>query len=497
AADLIEWRVDPIVGDPAAVAVIGRLVAESPRPCIVTARAAAEGGDLDADEPTRLDTLLALAGLDPAPRYLDIELATWRDPAAADLRRAMAAAADRPDGPSLILSTHDFTSRPADLLGRVAAMAAEPVCRIMKIVWAARSLRDNLEAFDLLADSVGPTVALCMGPFGLPSRVLAPKFGGLFTFGAPTADRASAPGQPTVDDLRRRYRFDAVTRSTRVYGVIGWPIDHSRSPDVHNVAFEAVGHDGVLLPLPIPPEYEHFKATVGAMLDHARLDFRGAAVTLPHKAHLVRFVRERDGRVSDLAARIDAANTLVVEDDGTLACDNTDAPAAAAVLGRVAGRRVAVLGAGGVASAVVGGLVSAGAVVTVFNRTRDRAAALAARFDGVEIGAAFDAASFDIIVNATSIGMTGGPAPDDSPLDVLFGAAGALRSGVTVFETIYTPRETPLVRAAAQAGARTITGETMFLHQAALQSRRWTGVDAPLAAMEAALIAVDESSSSA
>src|SRR5207247_1557789 len=151
---------------------------------------------------------------------------------------------------------------------------------------------------------------------------------------------------------------------TRVYGVIGWPVEHSRSPAIHNAGFDAVGHDGVYLPLPIPPEYEHFKATVGAMIDHARLNFRGASVTIPHKENLLRFVNERGGRIDPLTERIGAANTLMVGSAGGLECANTDCPAAVQALcagmnvdqSQLPEMRIAVIGAGGVDRAMVAGL---------------------------------------------------------------------------------------------------------------------------------------------
>ena len=103
---------------------------------------------------------------------------------------------------------------------------------------------------------------------------------------------------------------------TRVYGVIGWPVAQSRGPDIHNAGFAAVGHDGVYLPLPVAPEYEQFKATVGSLLGHDRLRFSGASVTAPHKGNLIRFVTEAGGVVDDLSAAIGAANTLMVDERG-------------------------------------------------------------------------------------------------------------------------------------------------------------------------------------
>ena len=404
---------------------------------------------------------------------------------------------------TLILSVHDFERRPPDLLQKIERMTDEPACAVVKVAWQARSLRDNLEAFDLLAERRKPMIALCMGRFGLPSRVLAPKFGGMLTYAADHPQEATAPGQPTIDTLVNRYRFDRINPQTKVYGVIGWPVEQSLGPVIHNAGFDAVGHNGVYLPLPVPPEWEHFKATAGALIDHDGLDFCGASVTSPHKAHLLRFVSDRGGTIDPAAAEIGAANTLIVSEDGALECANTDAPAVldalCAAMGiepaALSGKRVAVLGAGGVARAVVWSLSRYGAKVIIFNRTAARAEALAHAFHGrrttsgqaahVVVGKpdALTCGCFDVFINCTPLGMAGGPGedqtplPDDAPLD----------DSVTVFDTVYTPRRTPLLARAEAAGARSVCGLDMFLRQAAMQFERWTGKKPPNGVFEGAV----------
>jgi shikimate dehydrogenase len=303
----------------------------------------------------------------------------------------------------------------------------------------------------------------------------------------------TAPGQPTVAELVDRYGFAGIGPATRVLGVIGWPVAHSRSPDLHNAWLRARGVDAVMVPIPVAPSWEAFKASVGELVDFAPLDFRGAAVTLPHKEHLVRFVRERGGAVEALAARIGAANTLLVEPGGAVSCANTDAPAAVAALCEGMGierdalraRRVAVLGAGGVARAVAAGLADEGATVVVFGRNAERvramcddlmrgaggAGASCGAFDGRVIpGRAGEEACgcFHAIVNCTPVGMQGGPDPDGNPLP-----DDMSLDGVTVMDTVYAPRETPLLRESRSRGARTVDGWQMFERQARLQSERW------------------------
>ncbi len=505
-AHLIEWRIDGLAEEEQPLPAVQRLVRECPRPCIVTCRPASEGGEYRGDDAFRISLLEALAAGDHPPRYIDVELTTYQR--SENLRRKVKLAVSHPTQPrdlqtSLILSSHDFDRRPADLLQRIEAMTNDDACAVIKVAWNARSLRDNLEAFELLANRRKPTIALCMGHggFGLLSRALAPKFGGFLTFATDATQTSTAPGQPTIEDLRTLYRFDAITQSTKVYGVIGWPVEHSRSPHVHNAGFAAIGFDGVYLPLPIPPEYEHFKATVGSMIDFAPLDFRGASVTIPHKENLVRFVRERGGRLDDLSERIGAANTLIVGSTGAIACANTDAPAAVVSLCEgmdipregLSGKRIAILGAGGVARAVAGGLLQAGAKIVIFNRNQARAeqlvkdlACLVASDSARLVAGKPDSIScgcFHAIINCTPIGMVGGPAADDSPLpdDV------PLNDEVTVMDTVYAPARTPLIREAESRGARVITGMDMFLKQAAMQFEMWTGESAPIEAFRSAM----------
>jgi 3-dehydroquinate dehydratase / shikimate dehydrogenase len=395
-----------------------------------------------------------------------------------------------------------FRAVPQTLLQKIEAMTNDPACDVIKVAWTARSLRDNLEAFDLLRERQKPTIALCMGEppappeIGLMSRVLAPKFGGFLTFATDAPEGETAPGQPTIRELFERNRFGSMTRETRVYGVIGWPVGHSNSPLIHNAGFAAVDHDGVYLPLPIPPEYEHFKATVGSLIDQAGLNFRGASVTIPHKENLLRFVRERGGRMDAVSETCGAANTLIVGSAGGIECRNTDCPAAVEVLCEamgmsregLAGKNVAILGAGGAARAIIAGVSETGAKVVVFNRTREKAESLVAELSQREAASgerahvvvgkpgAEGCGCFDVIVNCTSVGMAGGPAPDETPLPEGF----HLDENVTVFETVYAPARTPLVKEAEARGAKVVTGMDMFLRQAALQFEAWTGKSAPM-----------------
>lgn len=575
-ADLVEFRIDEVfsglvapaggvgaAGEPSMdereVALILRLVALSPLPCIVTCRSASEGGHYDGDDMARVslyellgtvggraakaslgdpgayERIIAATGLSPAqlhpPKYLDIEHAAYAR--SANLRQKVHLAVDFPHQTrdvrsGLILSMHDFKGRPADLLRRVADLqggGGQDAARLIKIAYMARSIRDNLELLDIAGEQAGgrPTIALGMGRFGLMSRVLAPKFGGFLTFAALRPQSATAPGQPTVRELLDVYRFREINSRTRVYGLVGYPIEHSLSPLVHNAGFEAISpdswddpgapgkHDGVYLPLPVPPEYEHFKATLSALIEHPKLDFGGCSVTIPHKQHLVRFAQELIGAGDEVSWEIDelsnacgAANTLTIERDRLgiairARVTNTDAPAAVGVLsealgGSVAGKRVALVGAGGVSRAIAAGLRSMGATVVIYNRTPANAQRIADDLNNVEslrdqpgnlVAMELEAINktcCDAIVNCTPVGMTGGPSPKESPVPIA--ELRRCSPEAVIMDTVYSPLRTPMLEQATLAGFRAIDGLGMFVRQAGMQFEQWTGTPAPLKLFE-------------
>jgi 3-dehydroquinate dehydratase/shikimate dehydrogenase len=376
---------------------------------------------------------------------------------------------------------------------------------VNKIVWTARTLRDNVEAFEILRARQKPTVAICMGEAGIISRILAKKFGAFLTFASLSAAAETAPGQVSIADMKNLYRWDAITAATRVYGVVGSPVAHSMSPALHNAAFAHVAHDGVYVPLLVNQGYESFKAFMETFLAFAPLDLSGLSVTIPHKENALRYLKERGGSIDPLAESIGALNTIVIDrltpSPGTPGEGGGKGPAYqlrgfstdyAAILDSITTAlgitreglkqyRVAVLGAGGTGRTAVAALAHYGATVVVYNRTRERADALAAEFNGRtgKVVAADWAKLGDsccqIFVNTTSVGMH--PKPDASPLD---GADVKLGPDHLVFDAIYNPIKTKLIRDAEAAGAKIVTGVEMFVRQAAGQFEAWTDKPAPV-----------------
>jgi len=257
--------------------------------------------------------------------------------------------------------------------------------------------------------------------------------------------------------------------------VIGDPVAHSLSPLIHNAAYRAAGAADRFVFIAARVEAGRLRAALQGV---RALGIRGVSCTLPHKEAVLAELDELD----PLAQRIGAVNT-VVNAGGRLMGYNTDSDGVAAPLARrtpLAGKRVLILGAGGAARAAAFALSAQRAAVTLANRSLPRAQALAG-----EIGAAVldwrersSAHEYDIVFNATSIGMRSA----ESPL-----ARGDLRAGQIVFDAVYTPYDTALLRAARAAGAETVHGTEMFVEQAARQFLLYTGIEAPRAAMEDAL----------
>ncbi len=259
----------------------------------------------------------------------------------------------------------------------------------------------------------------------------------------------------------------------------GWPVAHSRSPAMHTAALRATGlGDWEYLRLPLPPDL--FAETVRAL---PAAGFRGVNVTIPHKEAALALATE----ASDAAREIGAANTLTFEPGGAIAADNTDAPGFIAALGErwsPAGRSALVLGAGGAARAVVWALVRAGAAdVAVWNRTPERARALAAALGGRAVERPEPA---EIVVNCTSVGLAGVGGPPVDTFKALPLQADSLGAGSCVVDMVYRDGGTRLLEAARTRGADVVDGLEILIAQGAASFERWTGRTAHRQAMRVA-----------
>ncbi len=372
----------------------------------------------------------------------------------------------------LIVSWHHFQATPAltPVMKRMMRVPADAY----KIVTTARKSSDIQRVLSLV-DGHPPTplVVLTMGETGFPTRVLSPLHGGLYTYAAPNACEGTASGQVSARHLRQLYRVDRLTRDARVYGVIADPVRHSLSPVVHNRAFQTRRIDAVYLP---------FLVEGRALRDYfdfaAKLPVAGFSVTIPHKQRVMRYLEVID----PLARRIGAVNT-VWRKAGKWRGTNTDAQGITGPLARrlrLARSSVLLVGNGGAARAAAFALREAGAKLSLTGRNPDRIRSLARICDGEAVTPErAEKADFDAVVHATPVGM-------HPKTDGCFFRDRV--PGRVVFDMVYNPLETTLLKRAVEQGAEVIAGAEMFLEQAAAQFEIWTGESAPKAVMQRALM---------
>jgi 3-dehydroquinate dehydratase/shikimate dehydrogenase len=454
-ADMVELRVDAVSDPDVAGALEGRRL-----PAIVTCRPEWEGGHFRGPEEKRRTLLREALAL--GAEYVDVE---WR----ANFDDLISSAAGR----RVVLSNHDFDGVPSDLAARAAAMRATGA-EVIKLAVKTTRLCDCLPLLDLgrIAQGgqgrQGDLVLIGMGECGLATRVLPAKFGSRWTY----AGLERHVGQTTPEELLELYRFRSVTAATDVYGLVGLPVSHSVSPAMHNAAFGSAGLDAVYLPFPAADAADF-------MTFASAFNIRGASITIPYKVALRDLVHDVDA----MASRVGAVNTVRAL-DGRWVGRNTDAAAFLRPLRErvaLADARVAVLGAGGSARAVLTALSDSGARVSVHARKQARAREIAAPA-GATVGPLQPLpGSWDVLVNCTPVGMY--PDADASPVDqaALSGPPGRL-----VYDLIYNPANTKLLCAAAGAGCGTIGGLEMLVGQAVEQFEWWTGVKAPANVMRQA-----------
>jgi 3-dehydroquinate dehydratase/shikimate dehydrogenase len=454
-AQLIEVRLDFLARSPD----FKRLLADRPCPFIATVRRPEDGGRWNGTEEARRMVLrqAVVAGFD------------W-----VDLETDLADEIRRYKDVKRIISYHNLHEVPSDLEAIYQRMCGQDA-DVVKVSVTAQQPADNLRVLALLKDAPKPTVAICMGDIGGPSRVLSAKYGAAFTYAVFNKEYRVAPGILSFDELRHVYRYDEVNAATEVYGVIGDPVGHSLSPLIHNAAFRQLGLNCVYLPFRVPRSQ-----LPGFLKDFERIPVKGYSVTIPHKEGAAALAQEQD----EWVGLTRSANTLLHRGNG-FAAFNTDALAALdSLLGELPRgpggtppslekRTVLLLGAGGAARSIAFGLHKAGAQLVIANRTADRAAKLAA-----EVGAravdwnARTETRWDILINTTPVGMH--PNVDETPMP-----AGSLRLGQIVMDTVYTPETTLLVKEARAKGCHVRTGVDMFVRQAEMQFKLFTDQEAP------------------
>lgn len=433
-ADCIEARLDYLPADQLED-VLSSFVSHKPaKPLILTFRPREQGGERDL---SLEDRRAFWSGLRPdlidQIAYADFEL---------DLVQSFGARSPVPWN-KVICSFHDFDETPANIASTFDLLKST-AAGVVKIATLAESVTDCARILDL-AKNAGdrPFIVLGMGPAGVPSRILALSRCALLTFGSLRPGSESASGQPTAEDLRTLYRVSELNGETAIYGVVANPVAHSRSPQIHNRAFARDGINAVYLPF----EVSELSEFITEIVNPWRV--QGLSVTIPHKISIMQYL----DWISPVAQNVGAVNTVVRRGDQLIGF-NTDVLGAMKPLEKrldLKGARVAVLGAGGSAKAVTYGLEERGAVITSFVRQT------LSQFHG----------NFDVLVNCTPLGMKGENEGKSPVSDV---------SGVRfVYDLVYNPEETALLKLAREAGCETIGGIEMLYAQAEEQYRLWMG----------------------
>ncbi len=297
-AQLVELRLDYVLS----TVNIKRLVGDRPSPVVITCRREKDGGKWSGSEEDRR-TLLRSA-IAEGVEYIDLE-------------EDIAGEIPRFGKTKRIVSYHDFNSTPENLEALHTRMAGlDP--DVIKIACMGHSIGDNLRCLNLMRLSDVPTVAICMGEIGTPSRILAARFGAPFTYATFHHERSLAPGQLSFKQMTDIYHYDKIDRETDVYGVIADPIGHTHSPVIHNAAFRQLGLNKVYVPFRVPRE------DLDTFLEGCReMGVKGLSVTIPHKEAVIRRLSKVDGAVRGIGA----CNTVVF-DEGEAHGYNTDYRAA-------------------------------------------------------------------------------------------------------------------------------------------------------------------------
>ncbi len=454
-AKLVELRLDWLRRRPD----VARLIKDRPTPVVITCRTTDDRGRWRGTEDQRLAILreAIVSGVE----YVDLEgEIAGKIPRYGDTKR--------------IVSYHNFDETPLhlpDILEKLSQKDPD----IVKIVTMANAPSDNVRMLEVVQSAKVPVVGFCMGELGIPSRLLCGKYGSPFTYASFSKERELAPGQLSYAETRALYGFNKIDGDTKVFGLLGDPVAHSHSPLVHNAAFRKQKLNAVYIPFRVPPEL-----LSDTLQEFDRLGIHGYSVTIPHKEEAL-----AKGTPDDGARDIGAANTLF-KDDGFWKSTNTDYSAALEALQAVLdeqddesgrtleGRRVLILGAGGVARAVGLALVRKGSAVVIANRGRDRGQNLAS-----ELGCQYinwenrGSEHAEVVINCTSVGMH--PKVDETPYDEHW-----MRDGAIAFDTVYTPENTLFLKNAAARGCATVSGLDMFVRQAAHQFKIFTGQEPPI-----------------
>ena len=458
---LVELRLDFLRREPD----LSRLIPERPTATVVTVRRSQDGGLWKESEEKRIRLLRS--AIAAGPEYVDLEV-------------DVASSIPRFGKTRRIISYHDLEHTPVNLESLHQEMLTKDP-DFIKIAVMPRNVDDMfrfigfIRAKNDLAKRNGDRgvriVGICMGEMGQATRILSKKFGMPFTYATFSKDRIIAPGMLVYKEIRDLYHHETTNAATDVYGIIGYPIGHSLSPLVHNRSFVEQKINAVYVPFPLGEE------DVPRFLERAtEFGIKGLSVTIPHKV----IVNKRLTKIDPAVDKVGACNTIVFKGDERFGY-NTDYMAAVSSIELAAGgkptdeesvldgKEALVLGAGGAGMALAYGLKKRGVHVTVVDIDGNKAFELSKHLEcEVADWKARGNLKSDIVVNCTPAGMH--PNVNFTPYE-----KSDLRQGMIVFDAVYNPEQTLLLKSAKEKGCIVVSGVEMFVGQACLQFKLFTG----------------------
>ncbi len=441
-ADLVELRIDALTN------LNLPLLLKQPRPpVIITNRIVSEGGKFNGSKSEHIKILSEAMQL--GAEYIDIEFSCGT--------KAIQTLKAQSKKTKLIVSYHNFENTPANLVARYENMKRAGA-DIIKIATMAKDISDNKIIFDLqlrAKKEKQKLIALCMGERGQISRIVQGKYNGFLTYAPLDQDKATAPGQLSVQDLIKTFRVSILQSKTKVFGLIGNPVSHSRGIYFHNQVFAKKHIDAVYVNFLVdnlPRFIESFKDLA-----------QGFSVTMPFKQEILPLLDS----VEDTVKELNAVNTIIKQRN-KLFGTNTDLLGIVACLKKrvsLKGKRVTILGTGSTARTMAYAAMTNGATVTFVGRNLEKAQQLANTLGCSSVTPdSFSEIPTDILMNATSVGM-------NSTTDIPFQIQNMIKSTMIVFDAVYAPPVTPLLNVAEQKGCTIISGLELFQTQAKLQSK--------------------------
>lgn len=457
-ADFIELRLDYIKGlnNEKLKAIFKICRKKYNNPIISTARKRDEGGFFNGSEIERIKTLKK--SIELGADYIDVEYST-------DKRLVRDLLANKKNA-KVIISYHNLKETPVnpkEIYAGIKSLNPD----LVKIATTANSAVDNFKIFDLIKTANKENrkiISFCMGTYGQFSRILGIILGSEITYASLDKGSESASGQYTLMELISDYKIKKLNKNTKIAGLIGNPVEHSWSHIMYNAAFDKMNINAVYLKFKVDKLKE--------FIDYFRkLNILGFSITIPHKVEVIKYL---DG-IDKKAKAIGAVNTIAVKNKKLIGY-NTDCDGAMQALKKktkIKGKKAVIIGAGGSARAIAYGLKEEGTNITILNRTADNAKSIADDFN-CNYGSLGNLINinYDILINTTPIGMH--PNINDSPIP-----ENSIKKEAIVFDIVFNPFKTKLLKEAEEKGCITIPGFEMLVHGNALQFKLWTGKDAP------------------